>query len=125
MTALRLIGLLYVLPVAIPVWLFYLLPCWALGWIYLYGRNGWALQFRVTMRGPKWWHARWAGWAGHAMPGAIVIRQVTIGTVAHELRHVWQWYVLGPLFPIVYGVGMIACGYERNPLELDARRHES
>jgi hypothetical protein len=42
----------------------------------------------------------------------------------HELRHVDQWFVLGPLFPVVYLVLLLVCGYERHPLEQDARARE-
>ena len=40
---------------------------------------------------------------------------------AHELVHVRQWEILGPLMLVVYPLASIA-GYRRNPFETYARR---
>ena len=42
----------------------------------------------------------------------------------HERRHVWQCMVLGPLIVPAYLVCLACYGYQRNPLEVDARAHE-
>ena len=39
----------------------------------------------------------------------------------HERRHVAQNLVLGPLFMPLYGLLWLVFGYERHPLERDAR----
>lgn len=40
---------------------------------------------------------------------------------AHELVHVRQWEILGPLMLVAYPVASVA-GYRRNPFEAAARR---
>lgn len=51
-------------------------------------------------------------------------------TLRHERRHVLQTFVFGPLFPIVYGIGLVYAvvrcrgWYQGNPLEVDARSAE-
>jgi len=122
---LRPLGWLWVIPVAIPIWLFYLLPLWGLGFIRFDCSAPWrAIVFRAVSS-PQWWVHLWSGWGGHALPFAIVLRWFTSDeTVRHELRHTDQWLWLGPLFPPVYGVLRLFCGYIDNPLERDARAHE-
>lgn len=124
MSALRILGALWVLPVALPVWLLYLLPAWAFGLIRPAGRHGLVVEFNTKIStAPRWWFELWAGWAGHAMPFAIVLRISDDNIVRHELRHTDQWLLFGPLFPVVYGALRLLYGYERNPLEADARRY--
>lgn len=41
---------------------------------------------------------------------------------AHELEHIRQRDVIGPLFPLVYGVCDVVFGYDRNPFEIRARQ---
>lgn len=43
---------------------------------------------------------------------------------SHELRHVWQYSVLGPLFMPAYLVCQAIWGYWMNPFEVDARVHQ-
>lgn len=124
---LRWLGCLWVLPVAIPIWLLYVLPFWTLGW---YERERpsltrFAARFRVSLAAPAWLIRLWEGWAGHAMPFAIIVRRgAPLATVRHERRHIDQWLLLGPLFVPVYLVRLVAVGYRDNELEADARRAE-
>jgi hypothetical protein len=118
----RLLGVLWVLPVALPIWLVYLLPCWALGWLRF---DGWArrgvVRFRVVAA--RGWYARlWRSWAGFAAPYAILLRTTDPETERHELRHTDQWLLFGPLFPLAYLGALAAVGYHANPFEADARR---
>ena len=118
----RLLGALWVLPVAVPMWLFYLLPLWALRKIWFSGRaSPWVLRFAVTDDG-GWYARRWASWSGFAMPFAILVSVgATASTERHELRHTDQWFALGVLFPVVYVLLLTIGGYHGNPLEVDAR----
>ena len=115
---------LWVLPIAMPIWIFYLLLFWGLGLIKTTGAYGAVVHFRMVPRW-LWWTQLWDGWAGHALPFAIVtVPRPTMQTVKHELRHTEQWLKLGPLFPVVYLALLIAHGYKNHPLERDARAHE-
>ncbi len=125
---LRIIGAVWMLPVAVPIWVLYVLPFWALGWHKHVGSSGRRMvaRFRVVDDAPPWLRRLWEGWAGHALPFAVVYRSVFVPrpTQRHELRHTDQWLVLGPLFPIVYVALHFVCGYRDNPLERDARAAE-
>ncbi len=77
----------------------------------------------------SWFHKRYTlrGWAGTALswlilfsPGAAEDKQ----TARHERRHVWQSLLLGPLYLPVYLFLLPWFGYERHPMETDARRAE-
>lgn len=117
---------LWQLPVAIPIWLLYILPAWGLGLIRLsvVGRSG-CVTFEVPHDAPSWWRRAWGDWGGHAMPFAIVTAHLPYDEMLdHEHRHVRQWAALGPLFPVVYGLLLLMFGYRDNPLEVDARAHE-
>ncbi|HSC14602.1 MAG TPA: hypothetical protein VLI71_05760 [Gammaproteobacteria bacterium] len=124
----RWLGCLWALPVAIPIWALYVLPFWALGW-HRRERGSmtrFAARFRVTGRAPRWLLGRWQGWAGHAVAFAIILGPMAIEKryVRHERRHIDQWLMLGPLFPVVYFARLVSVGYRDNELEEDARRHE-
>jgi hypothetical protein len=125
-TAARILGTVWLAPIALPIWLLYLLPFWALGW---HAFVGWdspmVARFAVSVRAPRWLQLRWDRWAGHAMPFAVVFARFAVPdrVLAHELRHTDQWLVLGPLFPLVYGVLLLTHGYANHPLERDADRY--
>jgi hypothetical protein len=55
--------------------------------------------------------------------GHVVVanRTLTDAQWAHELVHVRQWEILGPLMLLAYPLASIA-GYHRNPFEASARR---
>ena len=127
---LKFLATLWVLPAALPIWLFYLWPAQALGVLHRLGVDtvhGGVVIFAAHYRW-AWLERLWTGWYGHALPGAIVIdfheNPEPIATLNHELRHVQQWYVLGLLFPLVYGVLLLIQGYDENLLERDARARE-
>lgn len=117
-------------PVAIPVWVLYLLPAWGLGLIRLGGttRDGYlpAAMFDVNPR-VRWWAGLWENWAGHAMPFAIVTHILPGESRAlvqdHELRHVRQIAALGPFCWVSYLLFLAEFGYKRHPLEVDADEH--
>ena len=55
--------------------------------------------------------------------GHVVVanRVLENGLWAHELVHVRQWELLGPLMLVAYPLASVA-GYRRNPFEVAARR---
>lgn len=115
------------LPWAVLVWLLYLLPAWLMRW-HVCGRSPWVrlgAVYVVSDRAPGWYQRLWAEWAGQALPFAVVLNpeRASRFTMAHEDRHLWQWLVLGVLFPVVYGVLLCVYGYQRHPLESDARKY--
>lgn len=129
-TPLRLLGVLWALPVAAPFWLFYLLPFWALGWHERVPASGrpHVVRFHLTSRAPAWLRGLWMGWGGHALPYAVVygLRDfVPLSLQRHELRHTDQWLVFGPLFVPLYLLFSLLAGYEGNPFEVDADRASS
>jgi hypothetical protein len=130
------LGILWSSPVAILAWVFYILPVWALGWIRLSKRTGLIFEFVVTERN-NWYGRAWSDWWGQALPHALIISYDAprggyhyIRTVTHEERHCYQWFLFGPLFPILYALASIGIwvfypnkhAYLDNPFERDARK---
>lgn len=126
---------------AIPVWLIYILPIWLIfkdirwdGWY-----APWIARFKLSLADPTMepWHVRlWTDWYGIGLPCAIICRDEP-GTFddfyvalveKHEGRHAYQWFVFGPLFPILYGIGSLYAliktrdWHHANPFEVDARK---
>ena len=57
-----------------------------------------------------------------AKEGFLFYQKPSVLTVHHEDRHSTQWAILGPLFPIAYGIAHLAAGgYRNNWFERDAR----
>lgn len=124
MNWLRALGAVWCLPVTLPVWLLGVLPAWYLGWIAFEGasRMG-VVRFRIVRgAGPAAWESHWQRWAGLALPHAVLLNSEVAVTELHELRHTDQWLAFGPLFLPLYGIGLLAEGYDRHFLEEDARR---
>ena len=121
------IQFLWQLPVALPIWLLYILPAWGLGLIRYHGPALGpivALVFTLRQDAPRWWLRLWDGWGGHALPCAVVVRTVRPRLLPHELRHARSWAALGPLFPVAYLLRLVEFGYEDHPDEVDARAGE-
>ena len=116
----RWFGALWVLPVAVPIWLLYVLPCWALGWHVFRVRRGWVVEFHVTSLAPDWYLRLWRRWYGLALPFCIILHQVPqlelVRVRKHETRHTDQWLLLVSLLMVL--------GYRDHPLEKDARDAE-
>jgi len=133
------LGALWCLVWAIPVWLIYILPLWLIFKDFKFvGFDGpFIASFTLALADPtiEPFHVKlWSGWYGVGLPCAYIYRDeptpnddlyVQI-TRAHERRHVHQWFVFGPLFPIAYWIGMIYSKtttgewYKFNPFETDA-----
>lgn len=130
----RILGAVWVLPAAIPIWVLFVLPAWGLGLIGDPIRRRWVVVWAVyhTRRG---WSRLWSRgnrqWYGIALPFAVVLNASNRTpsdvdrALRHELHHCDQWLALGSLFPVVYWFLWVVYGYERNPLEVDARKAES
>ena len=114
---------IWLAPATLPIWGLYLLPAWWLGLIEPTRQHPLAYEFRANPLRFRWWQRLWWGWAGHALPFAIVLNTDEEVCRQHELRHVQQWCWLGPLFPLVYLVCLVLTGYRNHPLEKDARRY--
>jgi len=127
----KLLGSIWVSPITVVVWVFYILPFWALRFIQL----GEVIEgepivlFEANFR-DRWysrlWNWLWRGWNGHCLPHAIVVRpEVRAQVIDHEVGHHPQWLSLGLLFPIVYFLMLVYYGYGDHPLELAADEYVS
>lgn len=115
-------AVIWMLPVMVPIWVLFIFPAWALGWIAFIAVHPTAVEFMPLFHGrPSWWWSVWEGVGGLSLAGAVLVRDVR--SLNHELRHGLQWMVLGPLFPVVYLGLLLVFGYLPHPLERDARRH--
>lgn len=118
---LLLLGFLWLLPATILVWLFYVLPVWALGYVQLVSWQFPIAKFRLSVRDN--WYARlwkkWWGWSGpcvYVAKDAEYIKQdlypqrvkqdwlegAVKRTELHEVRHCFQGLVFGPLHYPLY-----------------------
>jgi len=137
---LHFLGALWCLPATIIVWLVYILPMWLVFNDLTFERwdGPFIARFSVNTRNPRmigWHRSQWNSWGGVGLPCAYVYRDEPWLSAwketfcRHEKRHCMQWFVLGILFPLVYGIGMLiglARGdtHGENPLEIDAERAE-
>jgi len=120
---LRWLGRVWVFPIAVPIWILYILPFWAFGLLEKREAERDVAVFSPVMKS-GWWRSLWGGWNGHALPFCIIMRKECLRqTFWHEFRHTDQWLALGVLFPLVYLAGLIFCGYGNHPLENDANRY--
>jgi hypothetical protein len=121
----RYLQCLWVLPIAIPIYVCYLWPFELLGWL---KRIGYDLDLVVySAKTSRWpWYVRrfCPGWVGQALPGAIILSMDLGYMRKHEEEHVEQWYRWGVLFPIVYGLYRLRYRHFKNPFEVAARKAE-
>jgi hypothetical protein len=121
----RYLQCLWVLPIAIPIYVCYLWPFEALGLLKRAGEDVDRVAYNVEHhRWPRCLRRLWLDWDGHALPGAIVVYGHWSDVLRHEREHVEQWYRWGVLFPIVYGIYLLRYGYHDNPFEVEARKAE-
>jgi hypothetical protein len=103
----------------------FLLPLWALRQARPVRWSSGAWEWTVTTGSRFWrWYSRGGEWGATTLGWCILFATPAdvLRLDAHERRHVAQNLVLGPLFMPVYALLWVACGYERHPLERDARR---
>ena len=112
---------------AVLIWTFYMMPMWLLGWIRFTGSPRFLVaHFVLSHNAPYWYLQIWEGWGGCSFPFTILTGDDPPEyIIRHELRHSDQWLFLGVCFPFVYVVFLAFFGYRNNPLEVDARNHET
>jgi hypothetical protein len=135
------LSVLWQLPAILVVWLFYILPFWALGYIAFRGSMPlkstgakWTAWFEVVLGG-SWYGSAWRSWWGWAGPLVVITapdlpHPALQRTLKHEMRHVQQNMVCGTLFYPIYGLVALFIymfqkekhSYLDHPLEKDARR---
>jgi hypothetical protein len=128
-------GFLWLLPITIPAWLFYILPLLVFGQI-RFQRFRWPGVAQFVLVAESGWYARkWQRWTGSSGPGFLIYRPIESERVLrrmfiHEIRHNMQQLVFGPLFYPAYAMASAAIwllcedyhAYLDNPFERDARR---
>jgi hypothetical protein len=83
-----------------------------------------ALNIRAC-RGPVRWVCDWLDISAFTVGDCVLYRAAPCDPIrVHELRHIAQYRVLGPLFLPAYFVLLALCGYRDHPLERDACRWE-
>lgn len=120
---LNIVGFLWLLPATALIWLFYVLPVWAMGYIKLVGTEWPAAKFKLVAHNNLYsnlWR-KWWGWSGpcvyvykdvdyiisndgvNEMHRKWLTKQVA-KTEVHEIRHCWQQLIFGPLHYPLYGL---------------------
>lgn len=116
----KLVLFLWLLPVTIPVWLFYIFPLLALGEIRYEGKaDAFVWVFENTIS-DSWYDQRWSRWAGWSGPCVFIylkydnrkypsltnkeLHLFNEKTKAHELRHCQQQFWFGPFFYFLYSI---------------------
>ena len=108
---LRIFQFLWVLPVTILVWLFYILPIWLIfrGIEFIGWAEPFVAEFQLTRDGlvPPWYAKLWRDWGGWAGPCVFIRRRLVAATRlgrvrVHELTHVHQQFRWGIFFNVAY-----------------------
>jgi hypothetical protein len=136
----RIVGIIWLSPATILVWLFYVIPTWLIWRDLVF--VGWAqlgiAEFRLASKGLERWHVRlWRDWAGWSGPCVFITKELAGAPVAitdrtrrHEIRHCVQQFLFGVLFYPVYLLASVFIwlvlrtlhAYLDNPFERDARK---
>jgi len=133
-----------VLPVAVIVYAFYVIPMWIIGDFKFAGFASFLVaEFHLSGNMARIHKKLWNRWDGFGGPGVIILRTKPIiennnneylkSIRKHELEHARQFFVLGifqPLFYFLFSVIIfVSCkflnAYFDNPFEISARRAES
>lgn len=125
----RAVGFLWLLPIGLVFWLFYLLPVWLMGWVKWVGWDSFLIGKFHLVPGDTWYHRLWHNWAGFGGPCfMILVPEHELFIIKHERRHCIQCFWMGTLFPVLYFFGLWwglvftdEGAYRGNPLEVDAR----
>lgn len=129
-------GIVWASPITIVCFLFYVLPCWVMGWYEYIGWRDNCWLWKVKMQAPEFMHRMWKGWAGHCVGNIVVMVESPDASkrfqivLVHEQQHVRQCMRLGIVQPILYYANRLAItwacknshSYYDNPFEIDARR---
>jgi hypothetical protein len=135
---LRALQFLWLLPATILVWLFYILPLWALGCIRYIGQKETIIaKFQLVNQG-SWYARRWKDWWGWSGPCVLILRrdieeQSLLDwhkTILHELEHCYQQFRWGVFhYPAYLSASVFIYFFEKekhsyfdNPFERNARK---
>jgi len=132
---LRVLGFAWAMPVTV-FGLVYACVFSALKWYKFIGVRGDTLVWQLNAeKAPVWLEKAWASWGGHTVGTVIVVKNNPDDnrgktTLLHEQEHARQCMILGPLWPLAYGLIMLAMkvscrnadAYFSHPFEVDARR---
>lgn len=101
---LRILGSLWLLPVTLLVWVFYILPGWFFGAIAWRGWYSFLIARFVLVEHDSPYAKLWRDWSGWSGPNVMVVRSSASNrTEMHEENHcIWQM-ILGPFFYPAYG----------------------
>ena len=110
-TMIRALSALWVLPVALPVWVLWVLPAWGFGLIGspVWRGYAWVFEARFDKRG-SWWRKMWFKkdwvWYGVALPLALLKNPegVPDGWLEHEIRRLEHKIAEGAQFAITQPV---------------------
>lgn len=102
------LGSLWLLPVTILVWVFYILPGWLSGTLLWDGWHSFLIA-RFTLKNSASLYASFwrdiSGWSG---PNVMAVKQNAGGrTQDHEYRHCLQQFLFGPLFYPAYVINSV------------------
>lgn len=130
----KVLQFIWAAPVSVPSFIFYILPCWLLGWYYYQGKTSTAVYFVISSEIPTWLENLWEPWNGQCVGNFIVLRNSpqdspkAYQTLVHELEHTRQimtWGILQPLFYLAAKIALKMSGedsYRFIPFEIAARR---
>jgi len=130
----RALGYVWAAPLTL-AGLLYVAAFTAVGWCRYTGRWGDAWVWNtVHGQAPRILESIWLHWSGHTMGNVVLLKldaRSERGSIVlrHELEHVRQCMVLGPLQPVLYCLAWLSLSFCRhghphydNPFEVDARR---
>lgn len=134
----RIVGMIWLSPMTILVWLFYVLPTWLIWRDLVF--VGWAqlgiAEFTLASKGLERWHVRlWRDWAGWSGPCVFITKSAVqtypgwTRTRKHELEHCSQQFRWGVLHYPMYLFNSVVIwifrrdrhAYLDNPFERSAR----
>jgi hypothetical protein len=133
---LNILKTLWMLPVSILVWLFYILPLWATSHIRYEKRlSPIVLLFRVNKEKTCWYARSWQKWWGCSLPHTLILHwdipdKYIDGVISHEFDHEHKWENWGIFFtPAYWGATIFIWLFQKNkhayldnPFERSARK---
>ena len=122
--SLRALGYVWSTPTTAACIVLFLAPMWVLRQVRPWRWRDGAWEWTVTQGSLFWrWYVRDGGWGATTLGWCILFASSADAQrlAVHERRHVAQNLLLGPLFMPLYALLWLALGYERHPLERDAR----
>jgi hypothetical protein len=130
----RFLGFVWLFPMAITVWILYVLPLWASGQIKYDGVLDFLIVKFVLVNKSNWYCRLWKNFAGWSGPCVVIYRTYykcnTPKTLIHEYRHCQQQFIFGPTHYPLYALIFLGIWaftikdpYKDHPFEIDARKY--